>query len=81
MDWPGGWSDLEERQSNNNAAALNELSQFTNFSSRQYDAYVFSLNYRTTGCYQRGVLPAPLAANNTCLPGWYCKATRQTLDD
>jgi hypothetical protein len=58
---------------NQGADALAELGNFQNFSSRQYDRYVFSLTWRTTGCYQRGVLPVPLAPNNTCLPGFYCK--------
>lgn len=59
-------------QTQNGGAALEELGQFTNFSSRDYDAYVFTLDFKTTGCYQRGVLPVPLAKNNTCLPGWHC---------
>lgn len=53
--------------------ALQELAQAQNFSSREYDRAVFSLTWKTTGCYQRGVLPVPLASNNTCLPGFYCK--------
>ena len=73
MNWPRDWSGLEERQST--AEALAQLSQFNNMSSRQYDAYVYQLTYKQTGCYQRGALPIPLAANNTCLPGWYCKTT------
>jgi len=59
-------------QSTDGGAALEQLGQFTNFSSRDYDAYVFTFDYKTTGCNQRGVLPVPLAKNNTCLPGWYC---------
>lgn len=65
------FSELDERQA--------QLSQFNNMSSRQYDAYVFQLTYKQTGCYQRGALPIPLAANNTCLPGWYCKAESSNL--
>jgi hypothetical protein len=64
----------QQGQSGNSAEALAKLGQFQNFSSRQYDRYVFSLTWRTTGCYQRGVLPVPLARNNTCLPGFYCKS-------
>ena len=69
------WAELETRQQNSGstAAALAELSTFNNMSSRQYDKYVFSLDYKTTGCYQRGALPIPLNANGTCLPGWHCK--------
>ena len=50
-----------------------DLTQFNNFSTRQYDKYVFSLKSGRTGCYRRGALPVPLARNDTCLPGWYCK--------
>lgn len=52
---------------------LNELSRNGNFSSREYNAYVYSLNRRRTGCDRRGALPVPLAANDTCLPGWNCE--------
>lgn len=54
-------------------ADANEILQNGNMSSRQYNAYVFSLGPERTGCFRRGALPVPLAANDTCLPGWNCE--------
>lgn len=54
-------------------ANIAQLTQNGNMSSRQYGASVYSLEYEDTGCRRRGALPVPLAANDTCLPGWYCK--------
>ena len=74
QEWPETWHELESRQTSaSTVAALAELSQFNNMSGRQYDQYVFSLDYKTTGCYQRGALPIPLNANGSCLPGWHCE--------
>lgn len=52
-----------------------ELATLNNFSTRQYDKYVYSLSWQRTGCYRKGGLPVPLATNDTCLPGWYCRST------
>lgn len=60
------WSSLDERQDS-------KLGPFSNFSSQEYNDYILSLDPKTTGCYQRGVLPVPLALDNTCLPGFHCK--------
>lgn len=54
-------------------ANIAQLTRNGNMSSRQYDASVYSLKYKDTGCNRRGALPVPLAANDTCLPGWYCE--------
>ncbi|KAK5174480.1 uncharacterized protein LTR77_001560 [Saxophila tyrrhenica] len=78
MDPPFDHFELVARQNGNQGQmqdatnALAEFGGFQNFSSRKYDAYVFTLDWKTTGCYQRGVLPVPLAKNDTCLPGWHC---------
>lgn len=71
---------LVERQDladfENVAGSGEDLTQFVNngnMSSRQYDAYVYSLEYQDTGCSRKGALPVPLAANDTCLPGWNCE--------
>lgn len=63
----------------NNAADLAQLQQSGNMSSRQYDAYVYSLNRSDTGCNRRGALPVPLANNDTCLPGWNCECSTLLL--
>lgn len=56
-----------------NAANLAQLQQNGNMSSRQYGAYVYSLNSSDTGCLRSGALPVPLATNDTCLSGWNCE--------
>lgn len=66
-------SDLENAASG--STNLAQLSQNGNMSSREYGAYVYSLNKSDTGCNRQGALPVPLAANDTCLPGWYCEYT------
>jgi len=38
-----------------------------------FNAYAYSLNWTTTGCYRPGSLPVALAMNDTCLPGFHCK--------
>lgn len=55
-----------------------QLDQFSNTSGLAYDNYVLSLTSSQTGCYQQGVLPVPLAENDTCLAGWYCKQLDMT---
>lgn len=60
-----------------NDATLSEFARNANMSSRRYDAYVYSLGFKQTGCYRKGALPVPLAANDTCLPGWYCECNLQ----
>lgn len=54
-------------------ADLTRLSRNGNMSSRAYDKYVYSLGKQRTGCERQGALPVPLAANDTCLPGWNCE--------
>lgn len=66
-------ADFNDAAGGNNAADLAEFQQSGNMSSRQYDAYVYSLNSSDTGCHRRGALPVPLAANDTCLLGWNCE--------
>ncbi|KAF2480385.1 hypothetical protein BDY17DRAFT_336481 [Neohortaea acidophila] len=52
--------------------APDQLTHFTNFSGRDFDEYVLDLPQNSTGCQQPGVLPVPLAMNDTCYPGWLC---------
>lgn len=49
------------------------LAGFQNFSSVEWDATAYSLNYNQTYCYRPGSLPVALAMNDTCLPGFYCQ--------
>ena len=50
-----------------------ELAEIKNTSVRPYDAWVYSLSWKQSGCYTKGSLPVPLAKNNTCHHGWYCE--------
>jgi len=61
-----------------NAGQLNKnlLNGFENgdMQSVTFNAYAYSLNWTTTGCYRPGSLPVALAMNDTCLPGFHCKS-------
>ncbi|KAK5117593.1 hypothetical protein LTR62_005015 [Meristemomyces frigidus] len=51
---------------------LADIVRYNNMSTEQFDAFAYSLNETTTGCYRQGALPVALAANDTCLLGWHC---------
>lgn len=44
-------------------------------SSLDFDKYVYSLNWTTTGCYRQGAIPMALAPNDSVLLGFYSPAT------
>lgn len=72
-------ADFEDAASS--GSSLTQILRKGNMSSREYDASVYSLGYKDTGCYRKGALPVPLAANDTCLPGWFCEYTHLPSPD
>ena len=69
---PDALRELEDSDLTN--ASMDEYIRKANMSSREYDAYVYSLEFEHTGCKRKGALPVPIASNDTCLPGFFCKS-------
>ena len=43
-----------------------------NMTTIQFDKWAYNLSDTQTGCYNKGSLPLALAANDTCLLGFWC---------
>ncbi|KAK5694215.1 hypothetical protein LTR97_009837 [Elasticomyces elasticus] len=50
---------------------MENITQFANMSTLDFDLASYALNDTQTGCYRKGALPVALAQNDTCLPGWH----------
>ncbi|KAK3647347.1 hypothetical protein LTR56_008179 [Elasticomyces elasticus] len=57
---------------------MENITQFANMSTLDFDLASYALNDTQTGCYRKGALPVALAQNDTCLPGWHCPASNAT---
>lgn len=65
-------SVLQAAESNESGIA--SLASIRNTSGLEWDREVVSLKSSQSGCYAPGALPVPLASNDTCNLGFYCKS-------
>lgn len=66
------WSSSEALFARAASPPLADIRHFHNMSTKEFDAYAYSLNQSQTGCYRQGALPLALAKNDTCLDGFFC---------